>query len=145
MTYSIDKGKPTIFLQTNSSYGSHDIVSINLHYRSSKVQKLSWRFKDWGYILGDCAPKNFSGKLYSVTGVDNRTWRITKEKDTINIECNLYTVLRLNFADVKDDKCLMGTDTMAYFSFDSKDNASIAFTKANGECINGYNIILITK
>ena len=120
---------PTIFLQTNSSYGSRDIVSINLYYRSSKVQKLSWRFKDWGYVLGDCVPKNFSRKLFPVPAVDRRTWRITKKTDILNIECNLFPALRLNLTEDKDNKCLMGTDTLAYLSFDSMDNASIDFTK----------------
>ena len=99
----------TFYITAESVTGSSDKVDFSLYPDDGQwITSIKWTFKDWGYVIGFCTPKDFSltFPVTPPTGV-KKTWEVAFTPEDVNIKCNTLEVLHLIFNDTlgHNDQC----------------------------------------
>ena len=97
----------TFYITTENVTGSSDEVDFYLYPDSGYyITNIIWRFSDWGYHIGYCAPDYYSLKFPVTPPTDvNKTWEITFTTEDVKIKCNTLQVLHFIFNNTHRDVC----------------------------------------
>ena len=97
----------TIKITTESVYGSDDKVYFFLLTDPDfYITRISWKFKDWGYIIRHCTPEYHVAKFPVTPPNDvNKTWEVIFTAEDVKIKCNTLEVLHFIFNDTYSEAC----------------------------------------